>query len=118
MKVQIISEKENPIFKRKELVAAIDYEGKSTPSRAELIKLLAEQFKVGEEKIEINKVLSETGLSKGKAWIKIWQEKPPEKKKKVKKKGEKAAEEPKTEEKPAVKTEEKPKEETKVEEKK
>jgi len=75
MNFQVINEKENPLFKRKEILASLDYQGGSTPSRADLQKTLAEQFKVGIDSVEITKVLSETGLSRGKIWIKIWHEK-------------------------------------------
>ena len=75
MKIQVITEKENPLFKRKEIIIALDYDGKATMSKAELQKLLAEEFKAGIDSIEITKILSEVGLPKGKAWIKIWKEK-------------------------------------------
>jgi len=75
MNFQVISEKENPLFKRKEILASIDYQGGSTPSKADLQKMLAEQLKVSIDSVEITKVLSETGLTRGRAWIKIWHEK-------------------------------------------
>ena len=75
MDLQIISEKENPLFKRREILASLDYQGSSTPSKADLQKVLAEQFKVGIDNVEITKVLSETGLTRGRIWIKIWQDK-------------------------------------------
>ena len=75
MKFNLIEEKENPLLKRKELLLSIDYEGGSTPSKAELQKFLAEQLSANIENLEISKVLSETGLTRGKAWIKIWEEK-------------------------------------------
>jgi len=75
MNIQVISEKENQLVKRKEIIAIIDYQGLSTPSRADLQKHLADQFKVGMDSVEISKLLSEVGISKGKAWIKIWNEK-------------------------------------------
>lgn len=71
----MISEKENPLFKRKEILASLDYKGGSTPSKADLQKMLAEQFKVAIDSVEITKVLSENGLTKGRIWIKIWHEK-------------------------------------------
>jgi len=75
MKFQIIEEKENPVIKRREILISLDYDGKSTPAKAELQKSLAEHFKISIENVEISKILSETGLTKGKAWIKIWQDK-------------------------------------------
>lgn len=75
MNIQVITEKENLLLKRKEIVIVLDYDGKSTPSKAELQKLLEEQFKASIDNIEISKILSEVGIPKGKAWIKIWKEK-------------------------------------------
>jgi ribosomal protein S24E len=120
MKIQIIDEKENPMLKRRELVVSIDYEGGSTISKADLQKSLAEQLNANIENVEVSKILSEIGLTRGKAWIKIWKEKKvpiyseikKEKKKPVKKPPEKKPEKPK----PEIE-EEKPKEEPKPEEK-
>ncbi len=75
MKIQVIKEKENPLLKRKELLVALDYDGGATPSKAELQKSLAEELKVEIERVEVSKILSEIGMPKGKAWIKIWEEK-------------------------------------------
>jgi small subunit ribosomal protein S24e len=101
MEIQIINEKENPLLKRREVLANINYQGGSTPSKAELQKILAEQLKANIENIEITKIISEVGLSKGRAWIKIWQEKKvpiyAELKKEEKPKEEKKEEAPKPE---------------------
>lgn len=116
MKFDIIEEKENPLLKRKEILIRLDYEGSSTPSKAELQKLFAGHFKANIENVEISKVLSEIGLTKGKVWVKIWKEKkvPIYSELKKEKKGEKPPEPKKEKQKP---TEEKTEEE-KPEEKK
>ena len=75
MKLKILNEKENPMLKRKEIVASIDYEGGSTTSKADLQKLVSEQLNAKIENVEISKILSEMGRTGGKAWIKIWEEK-------------------------------------------
>ena len=75
MNFQVINEKENPLFKRKEILLSLDYQGGSTPNKADLQKTLAEHFKVNIDSVEIFKIISENGLSRGKAWIKIWQDK-------------------------------------------
>jgi ribosomal protein S24E len=110
VKFNVIEEKENPLLKRKELLLSIDYEGGSTPSKAEMQKILAEQLNANIENLEISKVLSEIGLTRGKAWVKIWEEKKiplySEAKKKAK---------PETEQAPAQET--KPQEEVKEEQK-
>lgn len=75
MNFEIINEKENPLLKRKEVLVSLDYQGGSTPSKADMQKTLSEHFKVNIENVEISKIISETGLSRGKAWIKIWKDK-------------------------------------------
>jgi ribosomal protein S24E len=75
MNFQVINEKENPLFKRKEILISLDYQGGSTPSKADFQKTLAEHFKVNIDSVEIFKIISENGLPRGKAWIKIWQDK-------------------------------------------
>ena len=121
MKIQIIDEKENPMLKRRELVVSIDYEGGSTISKADLQKNLSEELNANIENVEVSKILSEIGLTRGKAWIKVWKEKKvpiySEIKKEKKPAKKKPPEKPKKEVKEEVK-EEKPKEEAKPEEKK
>lgn len=109
MEIKVISEKENILMKRREILVSIDYQEGPTPNKAELQKRLAEQFKFNIENVEIVKILSDFGISKGKAWIKIWQEKKVPIYSVIKRE--------KTE-KSAVKEEIKTKEEVKVEEKK
>jgi len=75
MDVKVISEKENPLLKRKEIIVALDYEGSSTVSKAGLQRLMSEHFKSGIDSVEVTTIMSEVGSSKGKAWIRIWQEK-------------------------------------------
>jgi ribosomal protein S24E len=109
MDIRVVAEKENPLLKRKDIIVALDYEGKSTTSKAELQKLISEQFKSGIDSVEVTTIMSEVGSSKGKAWIKIWQEKKvpiySEIKKEKKSKEEKKEESPKEE--PSEKKEEK-----------
>lgn len=110
MNFQLISEKENPLFKRKEVLMSLDYGGGSTPSKAEVQKALADHFKVNADSVEIFKIISETGLPRGKVWIKIWQDKKVQIYSELKKKG---AEEEKAQGQPAEIPAETPKEEAK-----
>ncbi len=75
MKFEILEEKKNPLMKRKEILVSIDFEGSCTPSKFDLQKAIAESMKANAENIEVSKVLSEIGLSRGKAWVKVWEEK-------------------------------------------
>ena len=118
MDIQVISEKENLLLKRREVLASIDYQGGSTPSKADMQKTLADHFKVNVDNLEISKIISDVGMPKGKAWIKIWQEKKvPIYSELKKKKEEPKPEAPKPEEKPEVEIKpEEPKVELKKEE--
>ena len=84
MRIEIVGQKENPILKRREISANIDYEGKATPSKAEIQAMLAKQLGANEELVEISTVLSAVGRSVGSLHAKVWETKPPEKKKKTK----------------------------------
>jgi len=75
MDIQTVNERENPLLKRKEIIAALDFDGKATLSKADLQRFVSEKFKVSIDSVEITKILSEVGMSKGKVWIKIWNEK-------------------------------------------
>jgi small subunit ribosomal protein S24e len=123
MRLKIIEEKENPVLKRKEMIASLDYEQGSTPSKADLQKVLSEQLNADLECIEISKILSDVGRPIGMAWIKLWREKKvPVYKKKAEAKEEKQIESPKEKQKSETKPEEQKQEEktetTKQEEKK
>ena len=112
MKINIKEQKENTVLKRSEIIADIDYESRATPSKAELQLAFSKQLNIPQDKIEISKIISETGLSKGTAWVKAWKEKTIELYGKPK---EEMKEEPK-QEKPEEKKEEEPKQEEKKEE--
>jgi ribosomal protein S24E len=120
MNIQVLVERENPLLKRKEVIVSLEYNGKATVSKAELQAMISKQFNADAESVEVSKILSEVGLPKGKAWVKIWKEKKVPlyaSKKKKEEKAEEAKEEPKAEAKDEPKAEE-PKEEKKEEEKK
>ncbi|MBU3905124.1 MAG: hypothetical protein KJ906_03175 [Nanoarchaeota archaeon] len=72
MQYDKISEKANPLFKRKEIVLNMTYDG-PTPSKVALQQLLAKDFKTEPNKIEISKIISFDGKSSGKVWLKVWE---------------------------------------------
>jgi len=74
MNIEVITEKTNPLMKRKELVLSIEY-ASSTPSKADMQVAVAKQFNAEPNKVEIKKVLSAYGKSSGKIWANIWDEK-------------------------------------------
>src|SRR5213593_4403527 len=73
MEIKIISEKNNPFFKRKDIRIEISHPGKTTPSKAELIKEIAAKFSVPEDKIRIDYIFTKKGISESEANIKIFQ---------------------------------------------
>jgi len=58
-KFKIIEEKENPLFRRKEIKASMDSE--VSPSEAEVLKNLSEKFSAPAENIKIKKISGKFG---------------------------------------------------------
>ena len=88
MNFNVIQEKHNPALKRKEITIEMDFGSGATPSRADLQQVLAKDLKTDAEHVEITKITTENGICRGKAWIKLRDEKKVEL---YKKKGEAAA---------------------------
>ena len=82
MKTEIISENDNRLLKRKELMLSINYENSATPSKEQLKSVVAELKGVPAENIEIRNIFSEVGHAMGKAMVFVWDGKAPESKKK------------------------------------
>ncbi len=59
MKLQIIAEKKNPMFNRKEIILEIGSE--ITPSHAEAEKIVSEKFKTTPEFLKIKKIQGNFG---------------------------------------------------------
>lgn len=59
MKTQIINEKSNPLFNRKEIV--LEIESEITPSYSEAEKIVSEKFKTNPESLKIKKVHGKFG---------------------------------------------------------
>jgi len=90
MEIKVISEKNNPFFKRKEIRIEISHPSKSTPSKSEIIKEVAKKFSVPEDKVQIDYIFSKKGVSESEVNIKILGEKEEVRQpKKVTKEGEK-----------------------------
>jgi ribosomal protein S24E len=75
MKFEILEEKENPLFKRKEILVSVNFGSAATTSKMEMQKAIADQLKVDAESVEVSKILSDIGMARGKAWVKVWKEK-------------------------------------------
>lgn len=59
MKIEIINEKKNPIFNRKEII--LEIESEITPSHVEAEKIVYEKFKPAPESVKIKKISGKFG---------------------------------------------------------
>ncbi len=89
MEIKVLSEKNNPFFKRKEVRIEISHPNQSTPPKAELIKEIAKKFSVPEDKVRIDYIFTKKGVSESEANIKIFTEEEVKGQKKATKQGEK-----------------------------
>ena len=84
MKFEIISQKENPLLKRKELELAVDYEKGAVASKASVSEFLQKNFSAAAESIEVVKISTDYGTARGKARVRIWEGPAPKPKEKNK----------------------------------
>jgi ribosomal protein S24E len=75
IKINVLSEKENPFLERRDMMLLIDHSGQSTPKKIELEDKIAEKFKTDKEKVEIVYIFSEAGISKSKVKTRLWEKK-------------------------------------------
>jgi ribosomal protein S24E len=76
MEIKIVSERDNPFFKRKDLKVEIVHKGMSTPSTGDLKKELARMYKVDESQVSVDYILTKSGIGESDARVKILNEKP------------------------------------------
>ena len=74
MKIEIITERENPFMERIELMVKIDHVGTATPRKAEVQKVVSELKSVEPERVDVRKIFSKKGIGKSEAKIFIWKE--------------------------------------------
>ena len=60
MTLKILEEKHNPLFRRKEIKAALDSE--TTPSRSHILELLSKKFETPKENIKIKAIRGNFGI--------------------------------------------------------
>jgi len=92
MNINVIEEKENPFFERKELKLELRHEGEATPSKDKLLEEISSKYKVEKDFIVIDYIFSKKGSNNSIAKVKLYKKKP-----KVKKKKEKLEKKPKEE---------------------
>jgi small subunit ribosomal protein S24e len=61
MEVKLVSTKENPLLKRKEVEFMIEQDIEKTPERLEVKKAIAAKLKVNEEMVFVKKMQTRTG---------------------------------------------------------
>jgi ribosomal protein S24E len=76
LELQVISEKENEFFKRKDLRAVVKHANAPTPAKAEIVKLLAEKYSVDSTQVAIDYIFTKKGVAESLVKAKILKEKP------------------------------------------
>ena len=76
MQVEVIEEKENPFFKRKDLILFVKHVGEATPSKESISKWVVEKYGVTPEQVKIDYIFTRTGIAESKAKVKVLKEKP------------------------------------------
>ena len=77
MEIKVIKEKDNPFFKRKDLVLSIKHHGSSTPKTADVRKELAKKHDVDVSQVVVEFIMTKRGLNESEAKVKLLDEKPP-----------------------------------------
>ena len=75
MKMEILSEKENPLRKRKRFWVSVEHAGKETPSRHELLSQVAKELGSKPELTIIDKIFSERGRPRSSVKALIYKDK-------------------------------------------
>lgn len=71
MEMEVISEKVNPVLKRREILVRIKGTG-ATPSRKDVVAGIASHFGVEEKIILVDQIITEFGISDARARVKIY----------------------------------------------
>ena len=70
--LKIVSERENKVVGRKELVVEISHTGKGTPKRSEIREKVSEMLKVPGNLVVVRKILTEYGMTLSQALIHVY----------------------------------------------
>jgi ribosomal protein S24E len=76
MQINILEEKDNVFFKRKDLYIKIAHAGISTPSKKDLTKEIAAKTGKPEDHVVIDYIFTKSGLGESEARAKVYEEKP------------------------------------------
>jgi ribosomal protein S24E len=75
MKIEIISQKKNPLMGREDVQARINHDGQRTPSRQEILKEIAHALKTNENHIIIDRIFTVQGQAVSNAKIMAYERK-------------------------------------------
>ncbi|MBN2330449.1 MAG: hypothetical protein JXC85_01415 [Candidatus Aenigmarchaeota archaeon] len=75
MKLEIVTEKDNPLRKRKRYWLGAEHPGKETPSRHELLPEVVRKLGTKEELVVIDKIFSERGSAKSAIKVLVYKDK-------------------------------------------
>lgn len=75
MKIEITTEKDNPLRKRKMYWLSAEHPGKETPSRYEILPEVVKKLGAKEDLIVINKIFSERGIAKSAIKVFVYKDK-------------------------------------------
>jgi len=76
MDFDVLEEKENVFFARKELQIAIRHPKSATPKKQELVKELSAKYSVPEEHVVVDFLYSKKGTNESVAKVKIYKDRP------------------------------------------
>jgi len=74
--MEIVKERENPFLKRKEMTLLLKHPKAPTPTKAEIIKSVADSNSVDESQVVIDYIFTKKGIPESLVKLKILKEKP------------------------------------------
>ncbi|MCL2149081.1 MAG: 30S ribosomal protein S24e [Methanomassiliicoccaceae archaeon] len=75
MKIEITSQKENPLQKRREVYFTIDHAGESTPGRNAVAEDIAKKMKSKRDCVVVDNIESVYGIGRSKGYAKVYDSK-------------------------------------------
>ncbi|BFI73441.1 30S ribosomal protein S24e [Nanoarchaeota archaeon] len=73
MDINILNREKNELLNREEIIVDIEHKGESTPKREELRKKISAMIGKDEKLIVIEKIISEFGKQRSKAFIHVYE---------------------------------------------
>ena len=71
----VVSQKENKVIQRREVVVRIEHRGKGTPSRPDVINAVSKLMEVNPDLVVVRRIETEYGRDASKAWVHIYWDK-------------------------------------------